>query len=102
MGLGAGAAIFPAVVEEPSVWSVAPVGSDDAHGVAGDFFYGFVKAAGLLASQGLDAAAGADLGAPENFVGHPVADAGADFLVEQEGFHIGSLTFGQMCLKIGV
>ncbi|MFT7173376.1 MAG: hypothetical protein ACI9NQ_001596 [Paracoccaceae bacterium] len=94
----AGAAFFPTVLEEPVFWwDVGDVGagseavdggvlvffSDVFEGTEGDEA-DFFSEGGWVELGGGDA--GVEAEAPTDFIGHPVADAGAGFLVEEEGF----------------
>jgi hypothetical protein len=83
---GANALGGPALVEEPVFWRVAEGFADFFEGDAGDeadFFVeagefgGFKRGGRFVRREG---------GAPEDFVGHPVADSGKTFLVEERGF----------------
>ena len=76
----------PALVEEPAFGRVAEVFADFFEGDAGDeadFFVeagefgGFERGGWFVRSEG---------GAPEDFVGHPIADSRKTFLVEERGF----------------
>lgn len=85
-GFGAAAPVFPAVVEEPRIGGRVPFSADDADGIAanGD---GFVMEGGDFAGgEGASRAGGVDTRAPEDFVRHPVADAGETLLSQQDGF----------------
>ena len=61
-------------------------GSDFFDGFAGDPAGLFPKFGDFSFRKRFDAAFWVDAGAPENFVGHPVADSGESFLHEQRGF----------------
>lgn len=96
--LGAGAAFFPAVLEEPvfgrDVGDVAAWG--EAIGGGCFVFFGdvFERAEGdeadfLAKLGGLEFGggnAGVKAESPTDFIGHPVANAGAGVLVKEEGF----------------
>ena len=55
----------------------------DGAAFAPEFFY-------LIGAEGAGGLRGVDGGAPEDFVGHPVANAGEAFLHEQDGFYRGT------------
>lgn len=95
---GAGAAFLPTVLEEPAFWrNVGDVGAgSEALDRGGFVFFGDVfegpegDEADFLAERGRFELGGGDAGVeaetPADFIGHPVADAGAGFLVEEKGF----------------
>lgn len=88
---GAGVVFFPAVMEEPGVRRVFPAFADGFEGLAGDLAGFFPEGCGFFRREGAAAAGGEEAGAPENFVGHPVADAGEALLHEEDGFDRGLL-----------
>ena len=91
-------AFSPAVIEEPGVGygdieigrNVVTASSDGVEGEAGyvaalapEFFdLGWPECTGGLRRV--------NCGAPQDFIGHPVADAGEAFLHEQDGFNRGA------------
>jgi len=98
LALGAGAAFFPAVLEEPVFGrDLGDVGAggeticgggfvfigDVLEGSEGDEAGGFSDRSGVEDAGG-DGGVEAEL--PADFIGHPVPDAGADRLVEEKGF----------------
>ena len=83
------------MVEEPGVGDgdveigrkfVAATG-DRVEGEAGDRAALAPEFFNLGGAEGAGGLPGVDGGAPENFVGHPVADAREAFLHEQDGFY---------------
>lgn len=80
---------FPAVGKKP-VRRVGPVVADDSDGGAADPANLFPHAAGLRLVQRAGRRGRVDLGAPEDFVGHPVADAREMFLHEEHGLERGA------------
>jgi len=95
---GTGAAFFPAVLKEPGFgWDIGDVGAggeavrgggfvffgDVFEGAKGDEADLFSECGGIELGAG---DAGVEAETPADFIGHPVADAGAGVLVEEEGF----------------
>lgn len=96
--LGAGAAFFPAMLEQPGFGrDVGDVGAgseavdrggfvffgDVFQGAEGDEANFFSKRSGIELASGNG---GVEAEAPADLVGHPVADTGAGVLVEEKGF----------------
>ncbi len=92
---GACVVFFPAVMEEPGVRRVFPAFADGFEGLAGNLAGFFPEGGGFFRCEGAAAAGGEEAGAPEDFVGHPVADAGEALLHEEDGFDRGLLAAGE-------
>lgn len=73
----------PALVEQPGFGRVAKFGTDLLQRFTGDKAHFLMEAGELLGSQRCGSAGGRKAGAPKDFVGHPVTDAGKTLLVEQ-------------------
>src|SRR5687767_640092 len=76
----------PTFVEEPSLRRVCIGGGNFFDGFAADPAGLFPESADFLGREGFDAAFWIESGAPEDFVGHPVADASERFLHQERGF----------------
>ena len=85
----AASAGFPTVGKEP-VFGISPVVVDDAHGGAADPTHSLPEALGLRGFERAGGCGRMEAGAPEDFVGHPVADAREVFLHEEHGFERGA------------
>ena len=79
------AAGFPTVGKQPGD-GVGPVVADDADGGAADPAYFSPESARVGGVERSRRGGGMEMGAPEDFVGHPIADAGEMFLHKQHGF----------------
>lgn len=79
-------AILPPVIEKPCVRKVAPSRPHDGHGPAAYMSGLSEKYTDIITIQPPGSCCGMQPGAPENFVGHPIAHAWEDALIKQEGF----------------
>ena len=93
-GLGAATTVGPAVVEKPCFGDRDVEIGGDQVAAAGDGVEGEAGNGAAFAPEGLylggaegaGGLGGVNRGSPEDFVGHPVADAGETFLHEEDGF----------------
>ena len=72
----------PALVKQPGLGRVAKFRADLLQRFAGDEAHFLVEAGEFIGVQRRGGARGREAGAPKDFVGHPVTDAGETFLME--------------------
>ena len=74
------------MVEEPGIWRIAPVRSNDGKGFKAQFPH-FISQEMSLGSGNITAARrGVKPNAPKHFVRHPITDSRKTSLVEKKGF----------------
>jgi len=83
------AAAFPASVEEPGAREIAIVHADGAHGGPADGFDNAKERFGFGGIKFARGTAGVEAALPEDFVGHPVPDAGEARLHQERGLYGG-------------
>jgi hypothetical protein len=72
------------VEEKPGAGRIRPIPADDSDGVPGNFPDFFVDGEKVGVGHRTGAAARIEARLPENFIRHPVADAGKKILQEKE------------------
>lgn len=73
---GAVAAVFPAVVEQPSVGRIGPGLTNGVHGLLADLLDGLAQGGDAAFRHLAGETGGMPFESPEDFIGHPVSDAG--------------------------
>ena len=95
----ADAIAFPFLVDQPIARWIGEVRADDAERFAGDEARFTKQAVALRGGERSGWCQRGDLRAPENFVGHPVADAGETALQKQDGFDRRPGVAAQKCVE---
>ena len=79
-------AIPPAMLKEPGARRIVPSLSNNRQRLTADLLQDTMQAALLCRGDGVRGPRGRPLKLPENFIRHPIADAGKVFLVQQQSF----------------